>query len=93
MADITLNYLNEEREKTWERIARLENSVDELNQNIQEALDLAKSKISVDEANAKTALVNATAYAETAKNKLTEENKKFKVLKPQNEDPFYYWNM
>ena len=31
--------------------------------------------------------------AETAKNKLTEENKKVKALKPQNEDPFYYWNM
>ena len=25
--------------------------------------------------------------------KLNEENKKVKVLKPQNEDPFYYWNM
>ena len=25
--------------------------------------------------------------------KLTEENKKVKILKPQNEDPFYYWNM
>ena len=22
-----------------------------------------------------------------------EENKKVKALKPQNEDPFYYWNM
>ena len=22
-----------------------------------------------------------------------EENKKVKILKPQNEDPFYYWNM
>ena len=31
--------------------------------------------------------------AEEAKNKLTEENKKVKILKPQNEDPFYYWNM
>ena len=28
-----------------------------------------------------------------AKDKLTEENKKVKALKPQNEDPFYYWNM
>lgn len=72
MADVTLNYLNEEREKTWDRIEKLESSIDELNKNIQEALDLAKSKISVDEANAKTALVNATAYAETAKNKSQE---------------------
>ena len=31
--------------------------------------------------------------AEAAKDKLNEENKKVKVLKPQNEDPFYYWNM
>ena len=30
---------------------------------------------------------------EAAKDKLNEENKKVKVLKPQNEDPFYYWNM
>ena len=82
MADITLNYLNEEREKTWERIARLENSVDELNQNIQEALDLAKSKISVDEANAKTALVNATAYAETAKNKSQEITQLLEEINP-----------
>lgn len=28
-----------------------------------------------------------------AKDKLNEENKKVKALKPQNEDPFYYWNM
>lgn len=82
MADITLNYLNEEREKTWERIARLENSIDELNQNIQEALDLAKSKISVDEANAKTALVNATAYAETAKNKSQEITQLLEEINP-----------
>ena len=72
MADITLNYLNEEREKIWDRIEKLESNIDKLNKNIQEALDLAKSKISVDEANAKTALVNATAYAETAKNKSQE---------------------
>lgn len=31
--------------------------------------------------------------AEAAKDKLNEENKKVKALKPQNEDPFYYWNM
>lgn len=30
---------------------------------------------------------------EAAKDKLNEENKKVKTLKPQNEDPFYYWNM
>lgn len=82
MADITLNYLNEEREKTWERIARLENNIDKLNQNIQEALDLAKSKISVDEANAKTALVNATAYAETAKNKSQEITQLLEEINP-----------
>lgn len=82
MADVTLNYLNEEREKTWERIARLENNIDELNQNIQEALDLAKSKISVDEANAKTALVNATAYAETAKNKSQEITQLLEEINP-----------
>ena len=35
----------------------------------------------------------STLDAETAKKKLTEENKKVKALKPQNEDPFYYWNM
>ena len=35
----------------------------------------------------------STLDAEEAKNKLTEENKKVKILKPQNEDPFYYWNM
>lgn len=35
----------------------------------------------------------STLDAEEAKNKLTEENKKVKALKPQNEDPFYYWNM
>ena len=82
MADVTLNYLNEEREKTWERIARLENNIDELNKNIQEALDLAKSKISVDEANAKTALVNATAYAETAKNKSQEITQLLEEINP-----------
>lgn len=82
MADITLNYLNEEREKTWERIARHENNIDKLNQNIQEALDLAKSKISVDEANAKTALVNATAYAETAKNKSQEITQLLEEINP-----------
>lgn len=35
----------------------------------------------------------STLDAEAAKDKLTEENKKVKALKPQNEDPFYYWNM
>ena len=35
----------------------------------------------------------STLDAEEVKNKLTEENKKVKILKPQNEDPFYYWNM
>lgn len=30
---------------------------------------------------------------DAAKDKLNEENKKIKTLKPQNEDPFYYWNM
>lgn len=35
----------------------------------------------------------STLDAEAAKDKLNEENKKVKVLKPQNEDPFYYWNM
>lgn len=82
MADITLNYLNEEREKAWERIASLETSISTLTQNVQEALDLAKSKISVDEANAKTALVNATAYAETAKNKSQEITQLLEEITP-----------
>ena len=34
MADITLNYLNEEREKIWDRIEKLESNIDKLNKNI-----------------------------------------------------------
>ena len=82
MVDITLNYLNEEREKIWKRVTGLEGSIEELNKNIKVALDLAKSKISADEANAKNALVNATADAETAKNKSQEITALLKEINP-----------
>ena len=46
--------------------------------------------VNIDKENRKSL---STLDAETAKDKLTEENKKVKILKPQKEDPFYYWNM
>lgn len=82
MVEINLNYLNIEREKAWKRIEGLEATVKELTELAQNALSLANSKISVDEANAKTALVNATAYAETAKNKSQEIVNLFEEINP-----------
>ncbi len=72
MTNINIDYLNEEREKAWKRIEILERNIEDLTINVKEALELAKSKISEDEVSVKTSLVNATAYAETAKNKSIE---------------------
>lgn len=82
MANVNLDYLNEEREKAWKRIQDIEDNVKKLALDVKEALDLAKSKISEDEISVKTALVNATAYAETAKNKSQEIEKVFNEISP-----------
>lgn len=86
MTEVNIDFLNEEREKAWKRIKDIEDNIKQLTLNVQEALDLAKSKISEDEISVKTALVNATAYAETAKNKSQEIEKVFNEISPIIED-------
>lgn len=63
---------------------------EELNSLMEKYKEFTSIILKLDKENRKSL---STLDAETAKNKLTEENKKVKVLKPQNEDPFYYWNM
>ena len=63
---------------------------EELNSLMEKYKEFTSIILKLDKENRKRL---STLDAEEAKNKLTEENKKVKVLKPQNEDPFYYWNM
>lgn len=63
---------------------------EELNSLMEKYKEFTSIILKLDKKNRKSL---STLDAETAKNKLTEENKKVKILKPQNEDPFYYWNM
>ncbi len=63
---------------------------EELNSLMEKYKEFTSIILKLDKENRKSL---STLDAEEAKNKLTEENKKVKVLKPQNEDPFYYWNM
>ena len=62
----------------------------ELNSLMEKYKEYTSLILKLDKENRKSL---STLDAEEAKNKLTEENKKVKALKPQNEDPFYYWNM
>lgn len=62
----------------------------ELNSLMEKYKEFTSIILKLDKENRKSL---STLDAEEAKNKLTEENKKVKILKPQNEDPFYYWNM
>ena len=63
---------------------------EELNSLVEKYKEFTSIILKLDKENRKSL---STLDAEEAKNKLTEENKKVKILKPQNEDPFYYWNM
>lgn len=63
---------------------------EELNSLMEKYKEFTSIILKLDKENRKSLSI---LDAETAKNKLTEENKKVKALKPQNEDPFYYWNM
>lgn len=63
---------------------------EELNLLMEKYKEFTSIILKLDKENRKSL---STLDAEEAKNKLTEENKKVKILKPQNEDPFYYWNM
>lgn len=63
---------------------------EELNSLMEKYKEFTSIILKLDKENRKSL---STLDAETAKNKLTEENEKVKTLKPQNEDPFYYWNM
>ena len=63
---------------------------EELNSLMEKYKEFTSLILKLDKENRKSL---STLDTETAKNKLTEENKKVKALKPQNEDPFYYWNM
>ena len=63
---------------------------EELNSLMEKYKEFTSIILKLDKENRKSL---STLDAETAKGKLTEENKKVKILKPQNEDPFYYWNM
>lgn len=63
---------------------------EELNSLMEKYKEFTSIILKLDKENIKSL---STLDAEEAKNKLTEENKKVKILKPQNEDPFYYWNM
>ncbi|HCJ32232.1 MAG TPA: hypothetical protein DHV70_05040 [Firmicutes bacterium] len=63
---------------------------EELNSLMEKYKEFTSIILKLDKENRKSL---STLDAEEAKNKLTEENKKVKILKPQNEDPFYYWNM
>lgn len=63
---------------------------EELNSLMEKYKEFTSLILRLDKENRKSL---STLDAEEVKNKLTEENKKVKVLKPQNEDPFYYWNM
>ena len=63
---------------------------EELNSLMEKYKEFTSIILKLDKENRKSI---STLDAEEAKNKLTEENKKVKILKPQNEDPFYYWNM
>lgn len=63
---------------------------EELNSLMEKYKEFTSIILKLDKENRKSLSI---LDAEEAKNKLTEENKKVKILKPQNEDPFYYWNM
>ncbi len=63
---------------------------EELNSLMEKYKEFTSIILKLDKENRKSL---STLDAEEVKNKLTEENKKVKILKPQNEDPFYYWNM
>lgn len=63
---------------------------EELNSLMEKYKEFTSIILKLDKENRKSL---STLDAEEAKNKLTEENKKVKILKPLNEDPFYYWNM
>ena len=63
---------------------------EELNSLMEKYKEFTSIILKLDKENRKSL---STLDAETEKDKLTEENKKVKILKPQNEDPFYYWNM
>lgn len=63
---------------------------EELNSLMEKYKEFTSIILKLDKENRKSL---RTLDSEEAKNKLTEENKKVKILKPQNEDPFYYWNM
>lgn len=63
---------------------------EELNSLMEKYKEFTSIILKLDKENRKNL---STLDAEEAKNKLTEENKKVKILKPQNEDPFYYWNI
>lgn len=63
---------------------------EELNSLMEKYKEFTSIILKLDKENRKSL---STLDAEEAKDKLTEENKKVKILKPQNEDPFYYWNM
>ena len=63
---------------------------EELNSLMEKYKEFTSIILKLDKENRKSL---STLDAEEAKNKLTEENKKVKIIKPQNEDPFYYWNM
>lgn len=63
---------------------------EELNLLMEKYKEFTSIILKLDKENRKSL---STLDAEEVKNKLTEENKKVKILKPQNEDPFYYWNM
>lgn len=63
---------------------------EELNSLMEKYKEFTSIILKLDKENRKSL---STLDAEEAKNKLTEENKKVKILKPQNEDPFYYWNI
>ena len=63
---------------------------EELNSLMEKYKEFTSLILRLDKENRKSL---STLDAEAVKDKLNEENKKVKVLKPQNEDPFYYWNM
>ena len=63
---------------------------EELNSLMEKYKEFTSIILKLDKENRKSL---SALDAEEAKNKLNEENKKVKALKPQNEDPFYYWNM
>ena len=63
---------------------------EELNSLMEKYKEFTSIILKLDKENRKSV---STLDAETAKDKLAEEYKKVKILKPQKEDPFYYWNM